>query len=84
MSKYSFKLKEKIYSNVVLDAFYSYSKRCEHHRALNTHAVYVSFILEARGRSRTESPKRTHREVIVTFYSHPAIAVAKLNNKHKT
>ncbi len=44
--------------------------------------LYISFILEARGRSRAESPKRTHREVIVTFYRHPAIAVAKLNNKY--
>ncbi len=24
----------------------------------------------------TESPKRTHREVIETFYRHPAIAIA--------
>ncbi len=31
-----------------------------------------------------QSPKRTHREVIVTFDMHPAIAVAKLNNKYKT
>ncbi len=50
----------------------------------HSHALHVSFILEARGRSRAESPKRTHREVIVTFDGHPAIAVAKLNNKHKT
>ncbi len=25
-----------LYSNVILDAFYSYAKRCEHHGALNT------------------------------------------------
>ncbi len=42
------------------------------------------FGITCRGRSRAESPKRTHREVIVTFYRHPAIAVAKLNNKHNT
>ncbi len=54
--------------------------------AEQSHALHVSFILEARGRSHAESPKRTHREVIVTFYRHPAIAiaVAKLNNKLKT
>ncbi len=35
MNKSRFKLKRKD-SHVILDTFYSYPKRCEHHRALNT------------------------------------------------
>ncbi len=38
---------------------YLFPKRgCEHYGALNTHVVYVSFILEAGGRSHAEIQNR--------------------------
>ncbi len=60
MSKSKFKLKEKIYSRrfgyiLFVSKTMLISRSVEH-----SHALYVLFILEARGRSRAESPKRTH------------------------
>ncbi len=48
-------------------------------RLKHSHAVYVSFILEAGWRSYAESPKRPHRSnnLRVTTCQNPAIAVAK-------
>ncbi len=44
-------------------------------RAEHSHAVHVSFILEARGRSRAE---------LLTYeQTHTAIVVAELNKKQK-
>ncbi len=52
--------------------------------AEHSHALYVSVILEAGGRSRAEVQNGLIWEVIIYFDRYPAIAVAKLNNKHKT
>ncbi len=52
MSKSKFKLKEKRWSSRFGDILFV-------SKALNT-LTLVSFILEARGCSRAESPKRTH------------------------
>ncbi len=51
--------------------------------AEHSHALYVSFILEAEGSLVQKVQNGLICEVIVTFDRHPAIAVAKLNSKNK-
>lgn len=70
--------------------FYSYSRRCKHYwSAKHTHVVmYVSFILEGRGRSLAKSPKRTHKVITYDVLGNPLYGQRRpiqlsLNKKQK-
>ncbi len=78
-------------SHVVLDTFYSYPKRCEHHGALNTlmRCMFHSYS-KPEGALAQKVQNGFMWEVILTFdvpvnplYGQRHAAIAKLNNKHK-